>query len=141
LNREAEKRSNKLAMISDLRSSGAIEQDADWIQVLYRDEYYNNDSLIPGEVVIITGKNRGDEVGADYLNWRGEYNLLEGLPEGGFVFKSAGVKSEELRNLKKIDRRLVAWADASIYGEHSGPSRSLGLIPLQALEMRAFGIG
>jgi replicative DNA helicase len=88
LNREVEKRSNKRPMISDLRSSGAIEQDADWIQVLYRDEYYNEDSLTPGQVEIITGKNRDGEVGADYLGWRGEYNLLEGLPEGGFAPKS-----------------------------------------------------
>jgi replicative DNA helicase len=88
LNREVEKRSNKRPMISDLRSSGAIEQDADWIQLLYRDEYYNEDSLTPGQVEIITGKNRDGEVGADYLGWRGEYNLLEGLPEGGFAPKN-----------------------------------------------------
>lgn len=87
LNREVEKRSNKRPMISDLRSSGAIEQDADWIQVMYRDEYYNEDSLTPGQVEIITGKNRDGEVGADYLGWRGEYNLLEGLPEGGVIPK------------------------------------------------------
>jgi replicative DNA helicase len=82
LNREVEKRAIKRPMMSDLRSSGAIEQDADWIQLLYRDEYYNENSLTPGQVEVITGKNRDGEVGADYLGWRGEYNLLEGLQEG-----------------------------------------------------------
>jgi replicative DNA helicase len=82
LNREVEKRAVKRPMMSDIRSSGAIEQDGDWIQLMYRDEYYNEDSLTPGQVEIITCKNRDGEVGVDYLGWRGEYNLLEGMPEG-----------------------------------------------------------
>lgn len=83
LNREVEKRANKRPMISDLRGSGSIEQDADWIMLLYRDEYYNEDSLTPGQVEVISGKVRDGEAGTDYLAWKGEYNLLEGMPEDG----------------------------------------------------------
>lgn len=83
LNREVEKRANKRPMISDLRGSGSIEQDADWIMLLYRDGYYNEDSLTPGQVEVISGKVRDGEAGTDYLAWKGEYNLLEGMPEDG----------------------------------------------------------
>jgi replicative DNA helicase len=82
LNREVEKRTNKRPMISDLRSSGSIEQDADWIQLLYRDDYYNEDSEYAGQVEINSGKVREGEPGVDYLGWRGEYSLLEGMKEG-----------------------------------------------------------
>lgn len=84
LNREVEKRPNKRPMISDLRQSGSIEQDADWIQLLYRDEYYyKEDSTTPGQIDVNSGKIRDGEAGVDYLAWRGEYGLLEGMPEGG----------------------------------------------------------
>lgn len=82
LNREVEKRANKRPLISDLRSSGSIEQDADWIQLLYRDDYYNEDSEYAGQVEVISGKLRDGEPGVDYLKWRGEYSLLEGMKEG-----------------------------------------------------------
>lgn len=88
LNREVEKRANKRPMISDLKGSSSIEQDADWIMLLYRDEYYDEDSLTPNQVEVISGKVREAEKGTDYLAWRGEYNLLESPPEGGFIPKN-----------------------------------------------------
>lgn len=77
LNRGVEQRASKRPVISDLRDSGAIEQDADVIQFLYRDEYYYPDSLEKGQVEVITAKLRDGEPGTDYLKWRGEYALME----------------------------------------------------------------
>jgi replicative DNA helicase len=79
VNRECEKRSNKRPQMSDLRMSGAIEQDADVIQFLYRDEYYNEDTQTPGQVEVISGKVRNGERGVDYLAWRGAYQRMDSM--------------------------------------------------------------
>ena len=63
LNRELEKRPNKRPIMSDLRESGSLEQDAYGIFFLYRDEYYNPDTEAKGEVEIIVAKNRNGEPG------------------------------------------------------------------------------
>lgn len=67
LNRECEKRTNKRPMLSDLGDSGKIEQDADLVKFMYRDEYYNPDSKEPGIVEIIVAKNREGAVGVAKL--------------------------------------------------------------------------
>ena len=77
LNRQIEQRTNKRPMLADLRDSGAIEQDADIVQFLYRDDYYHDNSNYPNQVEVITAKLRDGEVGTDYLAWRGEYYLME----------------------------------------------------------------
>lgn len=73
LNRAAEGRQDKRPMLSDLRESGAIEQDADVVIGLYRDGYYNKESETPNLAEAIVLKNRKGAVGTVELNWLPEY--------------------------------------------------------------------
>jgi replicative DNA helicase len=62
-----------------LRESGAIEQDADIVLFVYRDEVYNPDTKEPGIAEIIVGKNRAGEIGTAKLAWVGPYTSFENL--------------------------------------------------------------
>ena len=72
LSRAPEQRADHRPMLSDLRESGAIEQDADIVMFLYRDEYYNQDSDKKNIGEVIVAKNRHGETGSVELVWFGE---------------------------------------------------------------------
>ena len=84
LARSTEKQANHRPALADLRESGSIEQDADQVLFLYRDEYYRNEKEDPSSVEmgtseVIVAKNRHGELGTVKLAWQGEFTQFTSL--------------------------------------------------------------
>ncbi|MGH1470135.1 MAG: replicative DNA helicase [Cellvibrionaceae bacterium] len=85
LNRGVEERANKRPMLSDLRESGRIEEDADIVQFIYRDEYYNENTDNPGVMEVSTAKFRDGEVGTDYFTAKLHTSSVFDMAQGSYV--------------------------------------------------------
>lgn len=101
LNRGVEKQGNKRPSMADLRESGQIEQDADIITFIYRDEYYNEDTPNKGMAEFITGKFREGEVGTDILGAELQFARFINFDSSSYIFDWESKDKQSSGNTKR----------------------------------------
>lgn len=102
LNRSVESRQDKRPMLADLRESGAIEQDADLVCFIHRDDYYNKESEQKGIAELIVAKNRAGETNTVRLAWLAQYTLFANLASdapGAVIHRSRPEKGDQSPSL------------------------------------------
>ena len=95
LSRATEARADHKPMLSDLRESGSIEQDADIVLFIHRDDYYDQESENKNMAEIIVAKNRHGETGTVKLGWEGKYTRFSNLAKGNTNLE--GITEYDLR--------------------------------------------
>lgn len=110
LSRKCEDRPNKRPFASDLRDSGSLEQDADVILCLYRDEVYDSDSADKGTAEVMVRKNRQGRIGEARLSWRGECASFGNLDHSTWA-ESRRAAAEKRAQDKPMKRRSGAFND------------------------------